>query len=179
MRVFDRIVAIILSIVLFGLGVLTTVEVIWTKGLGHSGHLVLPYESPNRYLHQHVWDSTPVRVISAIVAAVGLILLLLELKPRRPGLLTMSGSTAGVVTGISRRSLGHALSRVATSVAGVAEAKTRVRRRRAKVRARTRLRDPGDLEQRLRRELTDALDALHLTRPPRLRLTLSHREERE
>lgn len=179
MRIFDRIAAIILSIVLFGLGILTTVEVIWTKGLGHTNHLVLPYASTNRYLHQHVWDSTPVRVISAVVAAVGLILLLLELKPRRPGILTMAGSTAGVVTGISRRSLGHTLSRAATSVPGVAEAKTRVGRSRARVRARTRLRDPGDLERLLHRELAEALDDLQLTRPPRLRLKLSHREERE
>lgn len=179
MRVFDRVVAVIVGLALLGLGVLITAEVIWSEGMGRSGHLVLPYESSSRYLHQHVWSSTPIRAITAGVAAVGLILLLLELKRRRPGVLTMAGSTAGVMTGISRRSLGRALTRVATSVPGIAEAKARVSRRRASIRARTRLRDPGDLEQQLGRELAESLDSLQLTRPPRLRVRLSHREDRE
>jgi Family of unknown function (DUF6286) len=178
MRVFDRVVAVILGLVLLGLGALVTAEVIWSKGLERSGHLVLPYESSSRYLHQHVWSSNPIRAITAAVAAVGLIVLLLELKRRRPGLLTMEGSTAGVVTGISRRSLGRALTRVATSIPGIGGAKTRVSRRRATVRARSPLRDPGDLQQQLDRELSESLDSIQLTRPLRLRTRLSHREER-
>lgn len=176
---FDRVVAVILGLVLLGLGALVTAEVIWSEGLGRSSRLVLPYESSSRYLHRHLWSSTPIRAISAAVAAVGLIVLLLELKRRRPGLLTMERSTAGVVTGISRRSLGRALTRVATSVPGIGEAKTRVRRRRATVRARSPLRDPGDLQQQLGRELYESLNSMQLTRPPQLRVLLSHREERE
>ncbi len=178
MRVFDRVVAVILGVVVLGLGALVTAEVIWSKGFDRSGHLVLPYESSSRYLHQHVWSSTPIRAISAAVAAVGLIVLLLELKRRRPGLLTMAGSTAGVVTGISRRSLRRALTRVATSMPGISEAKTRVSRRRASVRARSPLRDPGDHQQQLYRKLSESLDSMQLTRPLRLQTRLSHREER-
>jgi hypothetical protein len=177
-RGFDRVVAVILGLVLLGLGALVTAEVIWSKGLERSGHLVLPYESSSRYLHQHVWSSTEIRAISAGVAAVGLIVLLLELKRRRPGLLTMAGSTAGVVTGISRRSLGRALTRVAISTPGISDAKTRVRRRRATVRARSHLRDPGDLQQQLYRELSESLESMQLTRLLRLRVGLSHREGR-
>jgi hypothetical protein len=139
----------------------------------------LPYEPSSRYLHQHVWSSTPIRAISAAVAAVGLIVLLLELKRRRPGMLTTAGSTAGVVTGISRRSLGRALTRVATTMPGISEAKTRISRRSATVRARSPLHDPGDLQQQLGRELAESLDSMQLTRPLRLRVRLSHREERE
>ena len=179
MRVFDRVVAVILGLVLLGLGALVTAEVIWSKGFERSGHLVLPYESSSRYLHQHAWSSTPIRAISAAVAAVGLILLLLELKRRRPGLLTMTDSTAGVVTGISRRSLRRALTLVATSLPGISEAKTRLSRRRAGIRARSPLRDPGDLQQQLYRELSESLDSMQLTRPLGLRVRLSHREERD
>jgi hypothetical protein len=177
--VFDRVVAVILGLILLSLGALITAEVIWSKGMGRSGHLVLPYESSSRYLHHHAWSSTPIRVISAAVAAVGLILLLLELKRRRPAALTMAGSTAGVVTSISRRSLGRMLTRVAASVPGIAEGRARVSRRRATVRAQTRLRDPGDLEQQLGREMSESLDSMQLTRPLRLRIRLSQREERE
>ena len=179
MRVFDRVVAVVLGLVVLGLGALVTAEVIWTKGMGRSSHLVLPYESSSRYLHHHVWDSGAARAISAAIAAIGLIVLLLELKRRRPGLLTTVTSTAGVVTGISRRSLGRTLVRVATSVPGIAEARARVRRRNATVRAHTRLRDPGDLDQQLRQELSESLDSMQLTQPPRLRVKLSHREERQ
>lgn len=178
MRVFDRVVAIVLGLVLLGLGVLVTVEVIWSNGMGRSGHLVLPYESSSRYLHHHTWSSGPVRAISAAVAVVGLILLLLELKRRRPATLTMAGSSAGVVTGISRRSLGRVLTHVAGSMSGIAKAQARVSRRRVTVRARTHLRDPGDLEQQLGRELAESLDSMQLARPLRQRVRLSHREER-
>lgn len=179
MRVFDRVVSVILGVALLGLGALITAEVIWSSGLDRSGHLVLPYEPSSRYLHQHIWSSTAIRAITAAVAAVGLILLLLELKRRRPGTLTMAGSTAGVVSGISRRSVGRSLTHVATSIPGITGAKTRVSRRRASVEAWTRLRDPGDLEQQLDRELAGSLDSLQLTRPPTLRVRLSHREDRE
>ena len=40
-------------------------------------------------------------------------------QPRRPALLTMEGSTAGVVTGISRRSLGRSLTSTAAAIGGL------------------------------------------------------------
>jgi hypothetical protein len=172
MRVADRVLSVIIGLALAALGVLVCAEVIRTEALNRRGHLLLPFQSVSRYLHRTAWNSTAILAISAAVAAAGLLLVALELKRRRPGLLVMAGGRDDLVASTSPRSVARTLSRAAEAVPGVFSAKARVRRRRASVRARTRLREGDDLEQRVRERLERSVADLDLLRAPRLRLRL-------
>lgn len=171
MTLFDRVASTVLALALLALGVLVAAEVVHTA-LGFGGHLILPWERLARFGRQHTWDSTAIRVISAVVAGVGLLLLAAQLRRRRPGLLSMVTGDDLVAAGTTRRGLRRALSERAAQVTGVATAHSRLRRHTATVRAVTELPEPGDLRDRLRTELAGWLDGLGLARPPRLRVRL-------
>jgi hypothetical protein len=175
MAVVDRVLSVLVALVLVALGVLIPVEVVHAA-LGKHGYLVLPYESWARAARDHAWDSTLVMTISAVVAAVGLLLLLVELRPRRPAALALVPLTDGVQVGTDRRSLARALAARTREVDGIAEARARVRRRRADIVATTWLRDPGDLKERAVRHVTDWLDGLGLVAVPAVRLRLRVKE---
>lgn len=175
MRVlFDRMAAVVAALVLLALGILTVVEVVHTA-LGQGGYALVPWGSLADFGRRHAWDSTQVRVISALVAGVGLLLLVAEVWPRRPGLLTLSTDDGLVVAATTRRSLRRALATRAADVDGVSSATVRVRRRTANVTAFTGLRDPGDLSDRISTALSGWLDSLALTRPLELRIRLQQR----
>ncbi len=175
MNVFDRLASVVLALVLLIGGALVVIEVVYTL-LGKVGHLFFPYERFTSFGTSHTWDSTPVLIISGALVVVGLVVLLFELKRRRPALLTVQPVTDGVVSGMSRKSLSHALAAQAEEVEGVAGASARVRRRKVTVQAGTTLREPGDLEQRLTQHLSGWLDGIGLVRPVKLRTSLSTKE---
>lgn len=167
MALFDRVVATLLAVALCAFGALVAAEVVHTA-LGFGGRLLIPWPELARFGRRNAWDSTPIRVTSAVVAGVGLILLCVEARPRRPGLLTLVTGDELVTAATSRRGLGRALTARANQVGGVSAAHTRLRRRTATVTAVTGLREPEELRDRLTEELTDWLDGLGLSHPPRL-----------
>lgn len=176
MALFDRIAAVLLALGLLVLGVLVPVEIVHTAVFGRSGHLILPWQTLTRYFTGHDWSTSPVLTISGITAGVGLVLLLAELKRRRPGLLTLSTDDPALTAGTTRRSLQRALAARAEEVDGISSASAKVRRAGASVSATTGLHDSGDLRQRLTDQLTGWLDGLGLVRAPKLRVRLTTRE---
>jgi hypothetical protein len=176
MVLFDRLAAVLLALALLLAGVLAPAEIVHTAVLDKPGHLILPWETLTRFFTGHAWSTAPVLTISAIAAGVGLVLLLAELKRRRPGLLRLSTNDEHLTAGTTRRSLQRALAVRAEEVDGISSASAKVRRRRASVAATTGLRDAGDLRQRLTDQLTGWLDGLGLVKAPRLRVRLSSRE---
>lgn len=175
MALFDRLAAVLLGVILLAVGVLVPIEVVHTL-LGTKGHLLVPYESIARFGTRQAWSDTPVLAICAAIAAVGLLIVLFEVRRRRPALLTVQPLTDGVSSGMSRRSLRHAVTGQAQEVDGVTSAQARVRRRKVAVTAGTALREPGDLEQRLTTHLTSWLDGLGLVRPLHLRVHVQRKE---
>ena len=167
MALFDRVAATVLAAALLAFGALVAAEVVYTA-LGFGGHLLIPWEGLARFGRRNAWDSTPIRVTSAVVAAVGLVLLGIEARRRHPGLFTLVTGDDLVTAATERRGLRRALSERAGQVGGVSSARTRLRRRTATVTAVTELRDPDELRGRLADELTDWIDGLGLTHPPRL-----------
>lgn len=176
MALFDRLAAVLLALALLVLGVLVPAEIVHAAVLGKPGQLILPWETLTRFFTGHDWSTSPVLTISGITAAVGLALLLAELKRRRPGLLTLTTDDPNLTAGTTRRSLQRALAARAEEVDGISSASAKVRRGRASVAATTGLRDPGDLRQRLADQLTGWLDGLALVKAPRLRVRLNTRE---
>ncbi|HEX5494737.1 MAG TPA: DUF6286 domain-containing protein [Mycobacteriales bacterium] len=176
MTLFDRAVSTVLALALLAFGLLVAAEVVHTA-LGFGGHLVFGWQGLARFGERHTWDSSVIRLISAVVAGVGLVLAAAEARRRRPGLLSLVTDDDLVTAATTRRGLRRALSTQAVQVAGVASARTRLRRRTATVHAVTGWRDPGDLSDRLAAELGGWLDGLGLARPPRLAVRLRVRAD--
>src|SRR3954451_15437832 len=141
MRVFDRLLSVLIALALLVLGLTVTVEVVHTF-FGQPGHLLLPWEDLAGWARGSTWSDLLVRALGAAVTIVGLALLLTEIRRRRAGLVTLSPRVDGVTSGVTRSSLTRALAATAEDVDGVRSASAPLRRRRADIKAVTALRDP-------------------------------------
>lgn len=84
MRLFNRLVVFALGVILAGAGFIIAVEAVWT-GLGYR-FLWFPGQTWLQSLRTSAWSERTVMVGAAIAAAVGLILLVVELRPWPPRL---------------------------------------------------------------------------------------------
>ncbi len=109
MRLANRLLAVLVALALIALAVLVPVEVVWAA-FGKP-HWVLPWETWTRTLATNTWQPSWARAVRIGVAVVGLLLLLAELKSRRPGLLPLARLTDDVQAGTTRRSLQQTLRR--------------------------------------------------------------------
>jgi hypothetical protein len=79
MRIFNRLAVFALGVILAGVGLIIVVEAVWT-GLGYR-FLWFPGQAWLHALQTSAWSERTVLVGAAIAAAVGLILLVVELRP--------------------------------------------------------------------------------------------------
>ena len=176
MRVFERLLSLLLAVAVVVGSLLLAVEVVWAA-LGKSP-LLIPWQSTYDRGSSDTWDSAPVRIAAVVLLVVGLLLLLAELKPRRTPRLQLTGTDPSFDAAVTRRSLRSALLNAAKQVDGISGAKAKVSKRRAKVTATSRLGSvetaqslTGELETALR----ERLDSLQLARTPRLRARVTPR----
>lgn len=118
-------------------------------------------------------------VVSGLVALVGLVLLLVAVRPGTPTVLPLGTpqGTVGVDTGITRRSLDRALTDAAHGVDGVEKAGARSRGRRATVTAQASFGEPGELREQVRAAVTERLEAIGPARTPRVKVTVTGPKE--
>lgn len=172
----NRVLSVLLALALLVVGVLVVVDVVAAE-FDHGGaRAPIPYQRPSRWLHGHTWTATPVVIGLAVLALLGLILLIGQLKPRRPGLLALHSEVDHVTVGAPRASLSRAMSRVARTVDGVSDADAELRPRTAHVSATTSLRDTAGLAEQVRATVTAWLDGLQLERTPAVRVSIDQRE---
>lgn len=119
MAVFDRLAALLLGLFLLVLGILVPVEIVHSAVLTRTGELILPWQTLTRFFTGHDWSTSPILAISIITALIGLLLLLVELKRRRPGLLTLTTEDEHLTAGTTRRSVQRALAARAEDVDGI------------------------------------------------------------
>ncbi|MCO7218359.1 DUF6286 domain-containing protein [Klenkia sp. PcliD-1-E] len=165
MRLFDRIAAVVLAALGFAAGAVVVVEIAH-RAFGGTGHLVVPYEPAAGFVRGHAWSSAPVIVIGVGLAVVGLVVLIAELTPRRPGLLVLESGHPDVTAALPRSSVARVVEHAAGDVPGVESVRAAARGRRVTLTARTLITDPGDLSTQLDSVATQALAGLHLRRTP-------------
>lgn len=176
MRVVERVLSLLFALALIVGAVLFAVEVGWA--VAGQRPLLVQWRSAYTNGRSHAWDTAPIRIAAVVLLVVGLLLLIAELKPRRPARLAMTSNTAGVDTAITRRGLRAALIRTAKQVDGISGASATVTRRKARVTATSRLGDAATaktLTGELSSRLTSQLQALQLARTPKLRATVNPR----
>lgn len=174
MRTTDRILAVVLGLAGFAVGILVLCEVVYTQ-LGNSGHLLIPYEPVAAFFREQRYDDVLVIAIGCVVALVGLVLLVAEVRRRRPALSVLRGMRDDVVTAMSNRSVGRAITAAVDQVPGVSSSEAAVRRNRIAVTTRTPLRDPGGLESAVTAAASDAVQGLDLLKAPRLKVHVAQR----
>ncbi|EFL31220.1 conserved hypothetical protein [Streptomyces viridochromogenes DSM 40736] len=112
-------------------------------------------------------DDTWVLVGAGVTAVLGLWLLVLAATPGLRDLLPMRRTHSDVRAGLHRDAAATALRDRAMEVAGVQSVRVRMHRTRADVRAAAHFRELDDVRTDLDAVLTEAVDGLGLSRPPR------------
>lgn len=177
MRILNRLLALLLAVgIVFG-AVVGVIEVIAQRA--HHRPVLLDWPGLYHSAAHTSWGAAPVLLLSIGLVIAGLLLLIAQLKPRRPNRLPIAAANPATDAAITRGGLAHCLRRAVTGVDGVSQAHVTVRRHRVRVSAVTRVADDADAGA-LRSALTEAarlqLDALHLSHPPALSVRVTTRE---
>jgi hypothetical protein len=171
MRLANRPLALILAAALIAASVVVIAEVIGLAA--HRSPLLVPWSTWYHWARETRWDAFVVRVWSAILIAVGALVLILELKPRRVTRLPLQSGDDATDAAVTRRGLAGMLRAAATGVDGISSAAVKVRRRRARVTAASAARGrpaATALTEPVTQALRSRLDSLDLRHPPRLKV---------
>ena len=172
MRVLNRPLAFLLAAALLAASVILVVEVV-AVAVG-ANPVTVAWDSWYRWAERTTWKADVVRFWSIVLIVVGLLLLVIELKPRRDNRIRIAADHGATDAAITRRGLKGAVTSAATSVDGVLNARVRASKRRVTVSARTRAHGApvaGSLEAPIRTAVQQKLDSLQLTPPPKLVVT--------
>ncbi|MBA3524197.1 MAG: hypothetical protein H0T85_06530, partial [Geodermatophilaceae bacterium] len=118
MRTTDRILAVLFGLAGLVGGVLIVVEIAY-RGLGNTGYLLVPWNSLSGYLREKSWSAVAVITTGVVLAVLGLLLVLAELKPRRPGLLVLASVHPDVTAALPRRAVSRVISTALEDTPGV------------------------------------------------------------
>jgi hypothetical protein len=172
MRLFNRLLAALLSLALIVAGVLVVVEVV-AERLG-GGPVVVDWPHVYDWARRTPWQQGSVRVASILLVILGVLLLAAELKRSRPSRLAVRSSTTDAA--YTRRGVAATIRSAVSDVDGINSASVSVSRRKVKVAATTAGRQPFTAES-LREPATAAarqrLEALELQSPPALSVQVS------
>lgn len=174
MRVANRILAAVVALALFAGAVLVVAEVV--AAVFGDRPWAIPYRQWYGDGATTAWDSTLVRLVSAGLVAVGLVLIVSQLAPRRPERLRVAHRNDGARADVGRRSVEQSVQRAVMPLDGVAGADVRGQRRSVRVRVQSSRRVPGDLEHKVREAAAGRLAELGLAERLRLDVSVSPRE---
>lgn len=128
----------------------------------------LPFAELAAEAHTVRWDNVFVLVAGAVLVVLGVVLLACAWVPGVPEVLPLTGARGATAAGVTRRSLRRNLIAAARRVDGVSGASVTVAGGRVRARVATPLRDASDLPSRVRSALDQRLEAIGLSRTPRV-----------
>ena len=171
MRVANRPLAFILAAALLAVSVVVIAEVIGFAA--HHSPLLVHWTTWSDWAGKTHWDNFVIRVWAAVLIAVGLVLVGLEVKPPRVTRLPLGSADRATDTSVTRRGLARMLRTETTKVDGITSATVRVRRRSARVTAASGARGAAAasaLTEPVTQALGAHLDSLDMRHAPRLRV---------
>jgi hypothetical protein len=168
MKHVNRLLAAIFALALLIVGALVIVEVIAYR-VNSKKPAIVHWHTAYAWAHRTTWKQGSVRVTCIVIAVVGLILLLTQLRRRRPTRLPVNSDATDAA--YTRRSVAATVTAAVTDVDGIRNAKVAVTRRKVTVAA-TAAATQTEPAQALREPAVTAaqqrLDALDLKRMPSL-----------
>jgi hypothetical protein len=177
-RVLLRPLAALLGLALAAAAGTLAVEVGWAWARPGHGSLLVPWRTWQAHLSADTWTSQPVRLTAVVVAAAGLVLLLVAAFARTARVVPLNdpGPVVSVVT--SPRSLARVVGGTVRGEDGVTGTTVTASARRVRVRARSRLSTEEELLPRLVAVTRAALDHLPLPRRPRVSVVVDSPRDR-
>lgn len=168
--------ASLVALVLLAASVLLAIAVVQHL-LGQSP--VLPFAELNALAAGLTGADVAFLALCAALALVGLVLVVVALRPGTPTVLPLADRDgAGVTdTGITRRSLDRALSHAATGVDGITRASVSSSRRKASVSAHASFGDVAALRTAVRDAVSERLAEIGPARSPRVRVKVTGTKE--
>jgi hypothetical protein len=176
MRLLNRPLAFILAAALAVAAIIVIIEVIAFDV--HHGPLVLHWTTWYHWANRTHWNQLVIQVWSAILMLIGLLILAVELKPRRITRLSLRSDQPATDAAVTRGGLAGTLRAAATRVDGVSAAAVVIGRRRARVAATAAARGRPATEalaQPVTQAVHDRLDQLDLRHPPHLKVRVNSR----
>ena len=177
MRLINRPLAFILAAALIAASIILIVEVV-AFAVHTTSPLLVHWTTWYHWAQKTRWDALVVRVWSVILIIAGILMLAIELKPRRVTRLKLRSDDQATDAAMTRGGLAGSLRAAALDIDGISAAAIRVRRRRARITATAAARGRAAADT-LRQPVTDAarrrLDDLQLHHPPRLRVRVNPR----
>jgi Ni/Fe-hydrogenase subunit HybB-like protein len=176
MRLLNRPLAFILAAALAVAAIIVIIEVIGFEV--HKSPVVLHWTTWYHWAKRTHWDQLVIEVWSAILMLIGLLILAVELKPRRVTRLRLRSDQDATDAALTRAGLTGTLRAAATSVDGVSAAAVTVRRRRARVIALAAARGKPATEalnDPVSQAVHDRLTQLDLRHPPHLKVRVNSR----
>lgn len=174
MRLINRLLAAVLAAALIAGAVVVIVEVIADRVTGHTA--IVNWHPVYEWAERTSWMQGSVRVGSIIIAALGVILLLAELRRSKPKRLRIASDLTDAA--YTRRGVAATIRTAVNDVDGINHTAVKVKRRKVKVAATTAGRQPYTA-QSLREPATAAaqqrLNALELSPAPRLSVRVTTR----
>jgi Family of unknown function (DUF6286) len=165
---------VLVAAVLAAAGILGAIQAV-SAALGRPLWTV-PHRDLAGPLQSTHWADTGTITVAAVVAFIGLMLILIAVIPGRPRAIAVASGDDSVVVGVPRRSLRRSLGWLAEDVAGIHTAKAKTRRRTVTVRATTRLADTAGLRESVQATVQNRLAALDPLWPLRVKVRLRRKE---
>jgi hypothetical protein len=176
LRLLNRPLAFVLAAALIAASVILIAEVI--AFAVHAGPVVVHWPTWYRWAGRTRWDDLVVKVWSVILIIAGMLLLAMELKPRRVTRLRLRSEVKATNAAMTRSGLAGVLRAAALDIDGISSAAVTVRRRWARVAAISAARGrpaAAALKEPVAASVRRRLDDLQLRRPPRLKVRVSSR----
>lgn len=136
---------------------------------------LLPFAAVAQTGAAFTWNQVIVLAAAAVVAVLGLALMVAALSPGAPTIVALAPRDGQPHAGATRRSLARALTMAARNVDGVDKASVRVRPRTVTAAVRTPLREPADLPEQVRTAITERLDDIALAQRAQVRVRTTTR----
>lgn len=177
MRGLVRLVAALAGLLVAAVGVLLVVEVVAAWLAPSATGVLQPWLRTRSVLAGTSWAQLPVLITAGVVAAVGVVLLVLSSAAGRGDVRLEDPSPLVTVT-TDPRSIARLVGHRVREDEGVSTASVTANRRQVRVRAVGRFSTLGDLRPRLAEEARGAVQQLPLRTDPRVSVTVSPAKEK-
>lgn len=158
----NRVLSALLALLLVVGGLLVAVEIVLAQ-LGRQA-LLIPSSAWASWLGGQTWDTFTVRLVLAGLVVVGLLLLILALRPGKPRRLALPATGSNLHVSIARRALQQNLADTAARASGVASASAKAGRRTVTVTATTANPNNTEVQKAAQAMVNQRLDQLGLAR---------------
>ena len=158
----NRVLSALLALLLVVGGLLVAVEIVLAQ-LGRQA-LLIPSSAWASWLGGQTWDTFTVRLVLAGLVVVGLLLLILALRPGKPRRLALPATGSNLHVSIARRALQQNLADTAARASGVASASAKAGRRTVTVTATTANPNNTEVQKAAQAMVNQRLEQLGLAR---------------